>query len=387
MSSSQQLSKSLDFALKDFSPDDKVNEHWMDPTKEVQIDIPLDIAPEPYIVFIIFDLHLKKYEYGGRWEKVAWEIPIKYKGIPFLLSHRKFGFRILTTPACSECKETAIEAVKAINKAIPIAEKLIEPYIKSRIDKGYITLPNDYWILKSRYDYFREMAESSFRKAEKYKTSESYGEVFKHTKKASNYVITMIDAYFSLIEHALVLLKPFVRPEVIESNLSSYIGLNWGKKYKVIFDINADQKAKEHYDNLQNIKERYRNTLAHGNFQKKGSSMYVQMQNLGAIPMLLTKSKGTLHFSFNRFGEIDFSFYGIDETVYRYICDTFDGFDSFLKKGATKYGMQYLESGLSVSFNNNSRQMYISAMKSDKEFKEFIEYESYMYDRAVNMDW
>ena len=386
MTISQRLLKSLDFALKDFSPDNEADKHWRDPTQEVQIDIPLDIEPEPYIVFIIF-VSLKKYEFGDRREKVAWEIPVKYKGIPFLLSHRKFGFIILTTPDYSEYKEIAIKAIKAINKAIPIAEKLIKPSIKSRVDKGYITLPNDYWILKSRYDYFREMAESSFREAEKYKASKSNGEVFKHTKKASNYVIAMIDAYFSLLEHVLVLLKPFVRPKVIESNLASYIGLNWGEKYKIIFAINEDQKAKEHYDYMLNIKERYRNTLAHGNFQKNGGSMYVHMENLGAIPMLLTKSNETLRFSFSRLGEIDFGFYGIDETVYRYICNTFDGFDSFLKTGITKYGMQYLESGLSVAFDNNSKQMYVSAMKSDKEFKEFIEYKSYMHDRAVNMDW
>lgn len=82
MVSSQQLSKSPDFVLKDFSPDDKACEHWSDPIKEVLIDIPLDIEPEAYIVFIIF-VYSKKYEFGGRYEKVAWEIPIKYKGTLF----------------------------------------------------------------------------------------------------------------------------------------------------------------------------------------------------------------------------------------------------------------------------------------------------------------
>ncbi len=375
--------KNLERALCDFTPDSLNNDHWSDPFHETTIDIPHELTPEPYIVFIIF-VYLKRYNFFGRAEKIKWEIPVKYKNIPFLLSHRKFGFRILSPQDYGDCSSLAIELLKRIKKAVPLAEKFIEPYVKELVNKGKITIPNDYFSLHERYKYFRKNAEMIYLEMKELQMEDSktpfgaYNERLKKGKIASNYLVAMMDAYFSMLEHVLVLIKPFLSPDILENNLAKFIGLNWGEKFKELFDISINTSYKTHYDSLLRIKEHYRNILAHGNFQKNGGSMYVHMENIGAIPMLLTKSKGTFHFSFGHIGDLAF----------QDICDVFDKFDNFLEEHeSAKYGLKYLKTGISVAFDIDSKKEYQTAMESDASFQEFLEYKSYLHDQAANMDW
>lgn len=63
---------------------------WKD---EVRIEIPDELTPQSFMVFIAL-VQFGAFDWWGKSEKTAWEIPITFKGIPFLLSHRKFGFRV-----------------------------------------------------------------------------------------------------------------------------------------------------------------------------------------------------------------------------------------------------------------------------------------------------
>jgi len=91
VSSEKSLLKKLNLILKDFTPDDEANSHWSDPSAMNFIDIPYEIKPIPYVVFIIF-VYLKKYSFGEKWEKVNWEIPLKFKGTPFMVSRKHVHF-------------------------------------------------------------------------------------------------------------------------------------------------------------------------------------------------------------------------------------------------------------------------------------------------------
>ena len=113
----------------------------------------------PYIVFIIF-VYLLKYNFLGPFEKVAWEIPIKYRDEHFILTHRKFGFKIITSGESGKTKKLALEAITTIKKAIPYAEELISPHIKELVQKGSISLENQYSNIHNRYYFFRENAQN-----------------------------------------------------------------------------------------------------------------------------------------------------------------------------------------------------------------------------------
>jgi len=383
MVSQEKLLKSIELILQDFSPDDDANENWKNPAAETRINIPYEITPLPYLVFIMF-VHIKEYSFGGQWEKVNWEIPVKYKNIPLMLSHRKFGFRISSPKGKDADNRLVIEAIHKINKASPIAEKLVEPYIKELVDNGKINVPNEYLQLRDRYQYFRENAEKYYSEADKRRKTKniennysSYNEIVRSGYIASHNFTAMLDAYFSYLEHILVLVKPFIHLDVVESNLSAYIGMLWSEKYKTIFDINTDIIAKKHYDALYDIKESYRNVLSHGNFQKGGGSISVHMKHLGAIPMHLSRSKDSLRYGFGKMQQKNFE----------EVCEVFDSFDEFLELGETKYGIKFAKSGCYLPFDSESKNMYKNAMESDKEFDNFLEYFSRMQDDAANMDW
>ena len=162
----------FDFFTKDFEPDDAPKAIWIElgngvkSLKQNCIKLPDKLKiRHPYIVFIIF-ANLKKYKFLGQWEKVAWEIPIKFKGTPFILTHRKFGFEIISNSESEEINELAIEAMTNIHKSMKFAENLIEPEIKTLLQNGAITLDNEYSNIRIRYEFFREQAQIEFESLE-----------------------------------------------------------------------------------------------------------------------------------------------------------------------------------------------------------------------------
>ena len=47
------------------------------------------------VYFLLIDL--LKFKHSGQGEKIAWSVPIDYKGQAFLIEHRKFGVGVFTT--------------------------------------------------------------------------------------------------------------------------------------------------------------------------------------------------------------------------------------------------------------------------------------------------
>jgi hypothetical protein len=152
------------------------------------------------------------------------EIPIKYKGTPFILTHRKFGFDILSNFENDEINEIALEAMTNIHKSMKFAENLIEPEIKSLVQEGAITLDNEYSNIRNKYDFFKEQAQLEFDSLEETKKNselildkgleeaiKSHNNYLKMINAGNYYLTGMLDAYFSLLEHILVLILPFIK--------------------------------------------------------------------------------------------------------------------------------------------------------------------------------
>lgn len=91
--------------------------------------------------------------------------------------------------------------------------------------------------------------------------------------------MAMIDAYFSRLEHFLVLALPFVGYKRDSDDLSQFIGSLWSDKFRRIFEI-KNKEVQQHYDVLVGIKEKYRNTFAHGGFEKMVSRSIFTLINL-----------------------------------------------------------------------------------------------------------
>lgn len=389
------LEKNFEYILKDFESDPDRKTVWHEhelgfkTIKENKIALPADLQIQhPFIVFIIF-VYLKGFKFSGRWEKIAWTIPIKFKGQPYLLTHRKFGFYIISNSDEEKVTALGIEAMSQIKKAIHSAEGLIQPYVKDKVNKGEFSVNNEYHKIQDKYLFFRDAAKTEYEKIKKLDSKkrkiriENFADSFNGRMalvKAADYnASAMIDAYFSLLEHILVLLVPFSK-HVDHSTFKTeeFIGMNWKDKYKIIFQIISDVESLKQMEKLTEIKEAFRNPLAHGYFFKNGNSFFVHMEHIGAIPFSLTKNNGNLIYGMEKIGSFNFS----------QICRAFDDFDKFLHKNIqSKFGMLYIKSGLLIAFTKDISEYYQSFMTSMRKFNNFIEYQSSLADDASNMDW
>jgi hypothetical protein len=369
------LRKALLFTLKDFSP--YVGEFLYN--SKCHIESPN--LPPSDMIFLTF-VGVCEYSHAGRSEKVAWSVAFTYKSIPFAFSLEKFGLRLYRHKNFAPAANLPEEMLRVLAKGMSIVSKLCEPLVLEQVTSGNVTIANSFLQLDNMYSYFREQAKKNF--TSKPKPSKPKIEdlakllTARYQKRAAgNYnANSMIDAYFSRLEHLLILLLPFVNYDRTKHDLVYLMGAVWSEKFKAVFDVTNDVTAKTLFDRLIVLRERYRNAVAHGNFQKDGKSLFFHFPS-GAISCQLSSTVA------ERFDSI----LQLDEPAYERICTLFDEVDAFFETGAAKFGYQYANSGLDVAFDVISLGKYKAAMRDEDSFKDFLKYESQIATMRMNMDW
>lgn len=350
-------------------------------------DRAVETLPPPDMVFLAL-VTILGFKYLGKGEKVLWTIPIFYKTIPFQLHHRKFGFTVeAENPRDSSTQELAREMLAALTKGIGFAEKVLEPMISLQIKEGNISIPNHFHQLDRRYRFFRKKAlrayrqpsskPKEFRDAQGNITGRSF-DFGKAEREGFNFAVAMLGAYFSRLEHALVLLLAFGDYDPRSDDLARFIGMIWSDKFKRLLRVHSDPNKKRIYDDLRHIKERYLNTFSHGGFEKAGASLFFHVPYLGPVPVQMSQFGKSVHYSL-----FPLDLHSFSETL-----EILDRTDSLLAKDkATKYGMKFIDAGLAVSFSKASRASYAKAMESESAFRSFIDYSSHVADIYANMDF
>lgn len=379
------LMKALDYSLEGFEADTGAftsGSAW----DGEPIEVEQDQLPLSSLAFVCLAI-LKGYKYWGKSEKLLWTIPFRYKSYPLLLSHRKFGLQILSNSIIAPPKALVEEVVKQLNKATEVTEKLVQPYADQQVKAGNVTIVNSYHRLDMMYRFFRRKAKERFRRAGCVPASLASSKAsltapllnwrVKHEHEGVYYATAMIDAYFSRLEHMLVLVLPFVGFDPVCENLVAFISSSWREKFKRVLAVQHDRLAKSSYDELHSIRERYRNPLAHGYFEKAGASLYFHLPGLYAVPVRLSRFRDGLHYSF-----FPITAASLDE-----VCRVFDRADRMLKRGAPGKGFLFAKSGLDVAFDVNSRARLQAACSSDKSLKEYIEWRAHADTIFTNMDW
>ena len=383
----RKLLKSFNGCLRDFKSDEDAFENssaW----DGTAVKIVRSKLPLPYMVFLCF-VGLKGYEHWGRDEKLAWSIPFTYKSYPLMFSYRKFGLELLRRTGDEPPDHLVEHMLRQLGKAFRIIDGLMQPFAESQIASGNVTVANSYHKLDMMYWFFRKKARASFsrplpkppphflRPKWSEKSKSRTWDPDRGEREGFYYTVAMLDAFFSRLEHLLILLLPFVDFDPKQNNLADIMMSKWSDKFKHVFRLDTDSTARLLYEELSATKRKYRNSVIHGDFEKNPVSLYFHLPRVGAIPVGLSTFKDSIHYSF----------FPVTPESSKEMCTLFDKTDKFLRTGCTKYGMMYVEAGLDVAFDDPSISRYHSAMKSGGHFAALIEADSNADMIRTNMDW
>ncbi|MDP2316562.1 MAG: hypothetical protein Q8P41_26955 [Pseudomonadota bacterium] len=258
-------------------------------------------------------------------EKVHWSCEFTFRGFACAVALEKFGLRLYVDQAAEGVDAGTI--LKKLNKSIAAAERYaFEPFVRSQTQAGNVVVQNLEGRLRAGYDHFRTRAS-----AEKEGTELSWD--------GFHDGLAMLDAYFSWLEHVFVLLLPFAGYDRTTDDLVNFISAKWGDKYRRILGLNGDAE-RARYEAIHDIKERLRNTFAHGGFEKGGASLYVQVDHHWPIPARMT-------------GVVDsplFRIVALDRAEFEEVCKLLDSFDAYLSERFPT-GMLYARSGIDLPFS------------------------------------
>jgi hypothetical protein len=347
---------------------------------------PLSASEFPVPELILFAMtRLRDLESFGPGEKLRWGVSATFRGTSFSITLEKFGLRLYVPESTSS--EVRLALIRCLRTATNLAEACLREVAQYQTGTGNATIENRYHHFERAYRFFREKAREAYdapppepvvmSRDQNGRPTGWSSEPWKPQIEGGYMAGAMLDAYFSWLEHALVLVLPFIDFEPADGALVRFVGATWDGKWRTIFDLTADQGAKQVYDDLRRIKETVRNPIAHGGFGKKGTSFFFHVEGIGALPALLTRHGRSFEFIITR----------VPHATYQQLCQQLDVCDAFLQGSKLRAGLRYAQAGLDVALSEGFRGQCREASRSEEELGEFIEHQSYLADMHTNMDY
>lgn len=344
--------------------------------------------PPYYLVYFLL-VDLLGFRNLGKFEKLAWSVPIDYNGKAFLVEHRKFGLGIFVdNPEANEA--TAIQIANRIQKATKVARPYFEWRAESAVDASKLNVKNHTDALSERFNYFL----SEYRAlVEEIRVEEArrngltpeermseWGDYFSKpytlTEKATWLANSVIDAFFSFTEHVFIHLAILQGKISTGKEVASLAGADWANKFKAVFDL-SEPMAKRFYDDLTEIRRQHRNFVAHGSFGKQGEA-FTFHSGAGAAPVLLPHMRGRQKFALT--GPLTVKDPEAIQTILRFM--------DFLWEDEREPARIYLQrTSLPVILTMVTDGTYAKAMQSCEEMESLAEHLVGEWDRSANMDW
>jgi hypothetical protein len=352
--------------------------------RHVRIDVPAREMPIPAVAratLVAFG-----WPDRGRSEKVAWQVRFEFEGHPFVLEDQKLGVNLhMWVPAeWDHGAEIALadRALATIRRAISVAETdIFRPAIKAQVGQGQLILINNLRGLKGSYRYLRQLAEAkSEAGAPPLPTATDVGEQILNSfnqrsrRAGERQTLTdaMIVAFYAYLERYLTLALPFSQANLDVIDLAKFLASTWGEKFKTVVDLTSPE-TKKLYDELLHVAETFRNPRAHGH-DKRGSTMGVYLNGVGAIPVMVTGIESSPFFSLEAYSDESFTD----------ITRLFDEIDDLVRGPALGNAAHWILSGFDVRFFADDVKHY--RLPAD-EYMAFYTRESEAWEREVNMDW
>lgn len=354
--------------------------------------------PPYYLVYFLF-VDLLGFPRLGQWEKVAWSVPVRYRGRLYLIEHRKLGLgifaptlepnaRISSSPS-PEAEADANEVAHLIKKGVTAAEDYFQWRAEQAAAGSMLNVLNNSDALFDRYLFFRDRfralsEEGELRQHERNvkTTTLEDGTVVRETSFPSSQLMreatwnaqSAIEAFFSWTEHAFIHLAILQGRLNTGDEVARMAEADWKKKFKAALDV-TDPKTKSHYDCLLDLRAQIRNFMAHGAFGKRGQAFRFH-SGAGAVPVLLTHRQAH---RYSLTGQPDF-----DES--RAMLEI-EEFIVHLWSGSREPARLYIHSSLPSILTFVGDGTYARAMTSVEEMEGLVEHLTMESDRAANMDW
>lgn len=399
--------KVLGHVLADFAAPDPAMP-WTE--HELSVPVPLEQFPVP-------ELARAALESAGfvhqRWEeKTAWRVGGQFRGRNVSFASTKFGLKalvetdrelppapvpavklppgVMTSNKVDLSQDPDLQAfvddfVGAVNKAARVfGDRVLGPFVSNQVDDSNVTLLNQSYRLRGAYNLFRwqgqalidghgdaqtrkDMAAIALRGAGFDPASPSVLLPFFLDTNVGYCLTAMASAYFSWLEHVLVLALPFTPHwDPGRTPVTQAIGDSWSGKWRNAFHApgaTPDAEEKRVFDLLASAAEQFRNLDAHGGFGKKEQALLVHTP-MGAIPARLVEGAGP----------IKAQVLSEAPSTFPDACALFDEVDTFLHAGALREAFIWIEGGLQVPFNAEFRQRITDAITAgDDAFAEEVE--------------
>ena len=312
---------------------------------------------------------------------------VRLRGSAVAFELHKFGLWLLAPERHPFESALTREVISRMKKAIAVLEELLEDVAEHQAAEGNVTIANMYPSLDRRYRFFRELAKEAYASPvpAPVVVEESPDGSMRHLRhdfmkperEGFHFTGAMIDAYFSRLEHLLILVLPFIGFDPTQKRLLAFLDAPLSEKLKRVLDL-ADPPTKNTYDEFLRLRDLVRNPLAHGGIERGGRSVFFHVPMIGALPARMTAARDAVH---------HFRFTPLPEARYAECCKLFDALDAILEKPPTSSGVTWAGSGFDVAFDEESRAEFAAAMRSEGGLAKMIEDVSEEIAYHINMDY
>ena len=360
--------------------------------------------PPYYLVYFLL-VDLLGFQNLGRFEKLAWSVPIEFEGDAYLIEHRKFGVGVFAREG-EEWERQAKRIVGLIHRGVKVAKPFYKWLADNAVNASKLNVHNVGRKLFQRYSFLRDNHTSAVKEAQNLRAvheTESKQRQFtfhlhsvrsdpdaswvelaaiftypwiRRSEDASWLALAAIDAFFAWTEHIFIHLAILQGKVTTGEQVAQMAEAEWGTKFKCAFDL-SEVMSKRHFDKLVIIRRQLRNFMAHGAFGKDGAAFHFHSA-AGAVPVVLDHRLSRRQFSLSP--ELEF-----DDTE---AISTIEEFITYLWSGQRAPARIYIqESDLPLILPCASDGTYSAAMASVQAMTEYVHHQTEEWDRASNMDW
>jgi hypothetical protein len=345
--------------------------------------------PVPELLLLLLREVMRFPSYGAG-EKVRWTTFFSVDGRPYALELAKFGLKIYHAKEGDQLLERVIGQ---LSSALGRLEKRLAPLIKEQIELGNVTLANRSSEFGARYRFFRQKADVAYRSAKRKPASQrlresggtgglsemmaAWGRAVGKRREGFFHSVAMVDAYFSYLEHRLVLLRAFRGKPLSPGGVEAVLTMRWDAKFDDALGPQAPASGVL-LGRLRELKERIRNPFAHGGAENDKGSIYCHLPFVGTIPGNMSATRRSAHFKW----------IPIEEEDHESICELFDQVDAVLCDGPLEKPALLADGGIDPVWTPDELKLYRRLIRgSKKALDEYIDRWNYFRDQHDNMDY